>query len=146
MRHWCHFWIYYSTNITYWTFNTVAVVFATNLSGSVSIPSTTILHFQLCIAPSLHCILGQYINSQHSKSKAEFQITYFFFLLLVCTASAFIYAAHGIVGQNSQKSMLACIQQNPTGCSRTSRYFICLDVLKPLICRNWGCVKNFLAS
>ena len=28
-----------------------------------------------------------------------------------------------IVGQNNQKSMLACILQNPTGCSRTSWYF-----------------------
>ena len=31
------------------------------------------------------------------------------------------YAARVIVGQNSQRSMMACIQQNATGCSRTSR-------------------------
>ncbi len=32
-------------------------------------------------------------------------------------------AAQRIVGQNGQKCILACILQNLTGCSRTSRYF-----------------------
>ncbi len=32
-------------------------------------------------------------------------------------------SAQRIVGQNGQKSMLACILQNPTGCSGTSWYF-----------------------
>ncbi len=88
-----------------------------------------------------------------NKTKAAFQIAYFVFLLLARAATALteyilvhavyihlghttthntapwtltlllIQAAQRIVGQNSQKRMLACILQNVTGCSRTSWYF-----------------------
>ncbi len=42
-----------------------------------------------------------------------------------------IQAAQKIVGHSSQKSMLACILQSATGCSRTSWYFwhTALDIL-----------------
>lgn len=74
---------------------------------------------------------------------ATFQIAYFLLFLSARVAAALtqcvlLHAVRKqlsvnmtIVGQNSRKSMLACILQNVTGCSRTSWYFwhIAFDIL-----------------